>query len=70
MAKETDLPSDKKRGSFYVLVYKNIGNPDTVVQIEAGYPYDQNKTVEVLIDKNLYEFFSFRPVIPFSSCFK
>ena len=37
LAKETDLPSDKKRGDFYVLVYKNIGNPDTVVQIEAGY---------------------------------
>ena len=37
LAKETDLASDKKRGSFYVLVYKNIGNPDTVVQIEAGY---------------------------------
>ena len=26
LATETDLPSDKKRGNFYVLVYKNIGN--------------------------------------------
>ena len=33
LATETDLPSDKKRGDFYVLVYKNIGNPDTIVQI-------------------------------------
>ena len=24
LATETDLPSDKKRGDFYVLVYKNI----------------------------------------------
>ena len=39
LATETDLPSDKKRGNFYVLVYKNIGNPETVVQIEAGYNY-------------------------------
>ena len=29
LATETDLPSDKKRGDFYVLVYKNIGNPTT-----------------------------------------
>ena len=36
LATKTDLSSDKKRGDFYVLVYKNIGNPDTVVQIEAG----------------------------------
>ena len=33
LATESDLPSDKKRGSFYILVYKNIGNPETVVQI-------------------------------------
>ena len=28
LATETDLPSDKKRGNFYVLVYKNIDKGD------------------------------------------
>ena len=53
LATETDLPSDKKRGNFYVLVYKNIGNPDTVVQIEAGYNYKVPSNIIVSIDKIL-----------------
>ena len=31
LATESDLPSDKKRGNFYILVYKNIGNPGTTL---------------------------------------
>ena len=50
LATETDLPSDKKRGNFYVLVYKNIGNPETVVQIEAGYNYKIPSDIIVNID--------------------
>ena len=56
LAKETDLPSDKKRGNFYVLVYKNIGNPDTVVQIEAGYSYKVPSDIIVSIDKGEYKY--------------
>ena len=58
LATETDLPSDKKRGDFYVLVYKNIGNPDTVVQIEAGYSYKVKSDIIISIDKGEYVFYT------------
>ena len=58
LATETDLPSDKKRGNFYVLVYKNIGNPDTVVQIEAGYSYKVSSDIIISIDKGEYKFYT------------
>ena len=54
----SDIPVGKKRGKTYVLVYRINRNPDAIVQIEAGYPYDQNKIVEVKIDKSLYKFSS------------
>ena len=58
LATETDLPSDKKRGDFYVLVYKNIGNPETVVQIEAGYSYKVPSDIIISIDKGEYKFYT------------
>ena len=58
LATETDLPSDKKRGNFYILVYKNIGNPDTVVQIEAGYNYKVSSDIIINIDNGEYEFYT------------
>ena len=58
LAIETDLPSDKKRGDFYVLVYKNIGSPDTVVQIEAGYSYNVSSDIIISIDKGEYKFYT------------
>ena len=58
LATETDLPSDKKRGNFYVLVYKNIGNPSTVVQIEAGYSYKVPSDIFISIDKGEYKFYT------------
>ena len=58
LAIETDLPSDKKRGNFYVLVYKNIGTPETVVQIEAGYNYKVPSDIIVNIDKGDYKFYT------------
>ncbi len=58
LATETDLPSDKKRGDFYILVYKNIGNPNTVVQIEAGYSYKVPSNIIVNIDKGEYKFYT------------
>tara|TARA_B100000575_G_C22772596_1_gene458688 strand:- start:119 stop:589 length:471 start_codon:yes stop_codon:yes gene_type:complete len=58
LATKTDLPSDKKRGSFYILVYKNIGNPDTVIQIEAGYDYKLPSDIIVNIDNGEYNFYT------------
>ena len=53
---EINIPEGKKRGDTYILVYRINKNPEAIVQIEAGYPYDQQKTVEVKIDKSLYKF--------------
>ena len=58
LAINTDLPSEKKRGNFYILVYKNIGNPDKVVQIEAGYNYNVASDIIVNIDKGDYKFYT------------
>ena len=58
MAIETDLSPEKNRGEYYILVYKNIGNPDTVVQIEAGYDYKIGPKINVQIDKGNYEFYT------------
>jgi hypothetical protein len=58
LAIETDLPSSKNRGEYYILVYKNIGNPQTVVQIEAGYDYKVGSDVIVNIDNGTYKFYT------------
>ena len=58
LATETDLPSTKSRGEYYILVYKNIGNPDTIIQIEAGYDYKNETEITVNIDKGNYRFYS------------
>ena len=58
LAIKTDLDSNKKRGNFYILVYKNIGNPETVVQIEAGYNYKVSSDIIVNIDKGEYKFYT------------
>ena len=58
LAVESDLPPDKIRGEYYILVYKNIGNSDTVVQIEAGYDYKMEEAILVKIDKAEYPFFT------------
>ena len=55
---ETDLSSEKKRGDYYILVYKNIGSPETVVQIEAGYDYKIGSDIIVAIDKGDYIFYT------------
>ena len=42
LAVETDLSENKKRGDNYILVYRIIGNPEKIIQIEAGYNYKLN----------------------------
>ena len=58
LATDTDLSPEKNRGDFYILVYKNIGNPETVVQIEAGYDYKIGSDIVVIIDKGEYLFYT------------
>ncbi len=62
LAIETDLSSDKKRGDYYILVYKNIGNPETIIQIEAGYDYKLDSKINVQIDKGDYEFYTTKDI--------
>ena len=45
------------RDITYVLVYRINKSPDKIVQITAGYNYDEKKSVKVLIDKTSFEFF-------------
>ena len=58
MPTNTEIEEGKKRGTTYILVYRINKSPIAIVQIEGGYPYDKKKTIEVRIDKALYEFFS------------
>ena len=54
----TEIEEGKKRDITYILIYRINKSLEAIVQIEAGYPYDQKKTIEVRIDKALYEFSS------------
>ena len=58
LAIKSDLSPEKNRGEFYILVYKNIGNPETIVQIEAGYDYKIGEDIIVEIDKVDYIFYT------------
>jgi len=58
LAIETDLPPEKIRGDYYILVYKNIGDTETVIQIEAGYDYKLGSKINVQIDKGDYQFYT------------
>ena len=53
-----DLPEGKIRGDVYILVYRLNKNPETIVQINSGYPYKENEPVNVKIDKIDYKFWS------------
>ena len=52
------MSPEKNRGEFYILVYKNIGDTNTVVQIEAGYDYKIGPDIVVNIDKGSYVFYT------------
>ena len=55
---ETDLPKEKKRGDTYILVYRMVGNQDSVIQVEAGYNYKLNKDIIIKIDNTNYKFYT------------
>lgn len=46
-----------QRGSTYVLVYRINKSPDKIVQITAGYNYNETKPITVKIDQTPFEFF-------------
>jgi len=60
---ETDLSKEKKRGDTYILVYKMVGNKNSVIQIEAGYNYKLNKDILIKIDNTDYEFYTTKDVL-------
>ena len=55
---KTDLSKEKKRGDTYILVYKMVGNQDSVIQVEAGYSYKLNKDIIIKIDSTNYKFYT------------
>ena len=55
---EEKIPEGKNRGDTYILVYKINKNPNAIIQINAGYPYNEDEPVSVKIDKVEYEFYS------------
>ena len=46
-----------KRGDTYVLVYRINKSLDKIVQVTAGYNYDESKPVIVKIDQTTFDFF-------------
>ena len=46
-----------KRGDTYVLVYRINQSPEKIIQITAGYNYDEGKSVIVKIDDTNFYFF-------------
>ena len=55
---DTDLPETKKRGDNYIIVYKIIGSNENIVQVEAGYKYNLEKSISVKIDNSIFKFYS------------
>ena len=55
---KTDIPEGKTRGDTYILVYRINNSNESIVQIDAGYPYKEGKEVEVKIDNSLYKFYA------------
>ena len=55
---KTDLSEEKKRGDTYILVYKMVGNKNSIIQVEAGYNYKLNKDIIVKIDNTNYKFYT------------
>jgi len=48
----------KKRDDPYILVYRINKSKDSIVQINAGYPYKKDQKVEVFIDDTSFKFYS------------
>ena len=46
-----------KRGDTYILVYRINKSPDKIVQVTAGYNYDESKPVTLKIDQTTFVFF-------------
>jgi len=55
---KVEIPEGKKRGDTYTLVYRVNKSPEKIVQITAGYNYDESKPVIVKIDQKSFKFFS------------
>ena len=54
----SDIPEGKRRGDVYILVYRINNNPEIIIQINSGYPYKNEESVNVKIDKIDYEFYA------------
>jgi invasion protein IalB len=55
---KSDLPETKKRGDNYILVYRISGSDENIIQVEAGYNYNLDKSIIVKIDETSFNFYS------------
>ena len=55
---EEIIPEGKNRDQTYILVYRINKNPNSIVQIVAGYPFKKEKKVSVSIDSSNFLFYS------------
>ena len=54
---KVEIPEGKKRGDTYTLVYRINKSPEKIVQITAGYNYDESKPVTLKVDQTTFIFF-------------
>jgi len=47
-----------QRGDVYIIVYKINKSPDMIVQVNAGYNYNEKELIQLIIDQSNYELFS------------
>ena len=52
------IPEGKKRGEYYILVYRMNKNPELIVQITAGFNYKSADSIKVRIDEADYDFYA------------
>ena len=47
-----------QRGDTYVIVYKINKSPEMILQVNAGYNYNEKELIQLTVDKKDYELFS------------
>ena len=53
-----DIPEGKQRGDTYILVYRINKSKNAIIQIVAGYPFDNKQDVIAKIDNAQFNFYS------------
>ena len=55
---KSDIPKGKQRGDTYILVYRINKSKNAIIQVVAGYPFNNNQDTIVIIDNTQFIFYS------------